>query len=63
MPATDAAHGLDLAEVVLGLLLELIGQRLEVIRAGKRIDRLGDADLVRDDLLRAQRDLHRLVAR
>ena len=62
-PRHHPSHHLDLAEVALGLLLERVRQALQIVRAGERVDSLGDADLVRDDLLGAQRDLHRLVAR
>src|SRR5439155_310137 len=61
-PRHHPAHGPDPAEIVLGLFLERVGEALDVVRAGQRIDRLGDAQLVGDHLLRAQRDLDRLVA-
>src|SRR5258706_378765 len=57
------AHRLDVAEIVLGLLPEPVREALDVIGAGERIDGLGHADLVGDDLLGAQRQLDRLVAR
>ena len=36
--------------------LELVGQRLDVVGAAERIGGVGDPGLVREDLLRAQRD-------
>src|SRR5262245_26711951 len=47
-----AAAGVDLAEVVLGLALEPVGERLDVVRAAQRIGHVGDARLVGQALLR-----------
>src|SRR5439155_15620379 len=47
-----AAELLDALEVVVGLPLELVRELLEVVRAAERIDRVHDARLVRDHLLR-----------
>ena len=40
--------------------LDLVGQRLDEVRAGERVERVGHAGLVADDLLGAQRDPCRL---
>jgi acetyltransferase-like isoleucine patch superfamily enzyme len=45
-----------------GQEVQLVGQRLDVVRAAERVD-VGDAGLVGDHLLRAQRDPHRLLGR
>ena len=66
-----AAHRVDLVEVGPGRRLELVGQALDVVRAGERIGRLGHAGLVGQDLLGPQgqpggllgRQGERLVAR
>ncbi len=42
-----------------GLLLELVRQRLDVVRASQGVDNVGRACLVGHQLRRAQRDLHR----
>jgi hypothetical protein len=47
-----AAELVDLAEVLVGLGLQLVGERLHEIRAPERIDRVRDPGLVRDHLLR-----------
>ncbi len=64
-PLLDATHHaallLDLGEDRLGFALELVGERLDVVRAAERIDHVRDAGLVGEDLLRAQRDLHRFL--
>ena len=57
------AQLVDLGEVLIRQLLHPIGQRLHEIRAAERIDRVRHPRLVRDDLLRAQRHPHRLLAR
>ncbi len=44
-------------------LLELAGERLDVVGAAERICRRGDARLVRDHLLRAQRDRRGVLRR
>ena len=51
-----AAELVDLGEVGVGLLLHLVGQRLDEVGAAERVDGVGHAGLVGDDLLRAQRD-------
>ena len=48
-------------EVGVGLLLHAVGQRLDEVGAAQRVDRVRHAGLVGDDLLRAQRDPHRLL--
>ena len=59
----DAAAPGDLLEVVVGLPLELVGQVLEVVGAAERVDGVDDAGLVRDHLLRPQRDAHGVLGR
>ena len=44
------------SEQLVGLGLEPVRQRLDVVRAAERIDRVDDAGLVRDHLLRPQRE-------
>ena len=44
-------------------LLELVRQRLDEVRAAERVRRVGRARLVREDLLRAQRDPRRALGR
>ena len=56
-----AAELVDAREVRVGAALELVGQRLDVVGAAERVDRVRHARLVGDDLLRAQRDPHRLL--
>ena len=55
------AQLVDLGEVVVGLALELVGQRLDEVRAAERVDGVRHAGLVGDDLLGAQRDADRLL--
>ena len=50
-------------EVVLRAALHVERQPLDEIRAAERIDDAGDAALVRDDLLRAQRQRRRFLGR
>ena len=52
------AELVDLREIGIGLGLEAVGQRLDEIGAAQRVDRVRHPRLVRDDLLRAQRDPH-----
>ena len=59
--AHAAAERVDLLDVLPRLALQLVGERLDVIRAGQRINRVGDAGLVGEDLLRAQREPRRLL--
>ena len=67
VPALDRrdrpADVLDAVDDGLRGLLELVRERLDVVRAGEGIDRVGRAGLVGDDLLRAQRELLRLLGR
>ena len=58
-----AAELLDPLEVVVRLPLELVRELLEVVRAAERVDRVHDARLVRDHLLRPQREPHRVLGR
>ena len=58
-----AAHGLDLAQPLEDLAFDAVGQRFDVPGAAERIDRLGDAGLVGEHLLRAQGDARRLLGR
>src|SRR5690606_12339887 len=58
-----AAHAVDLVDVRERLLLDLVGEGLDEPRAAERIDDARHARLVREDLLRAKRDRHRLLGR
>ena len=58
-----AAHLVDLLDQPARAVLDLLGQRLDVVGAGERVDGVGGARLVGDDLLRAQRDLGGALAR
>src|SRR3712207_7724177 len=44
-------------------LLDLVGERLDEVRAGERVDRVGHAGLVREDLLGAQGDPRGVLGR
>jgi hypothetical protein len=55
--AHDAAHRVDLVDVGPGRGLDLIGQRLDEVAAAQRIGDCGDAALLEDHLLGAQREL------
>ena len=55
------AQLVDLVDVVLGLALDLVGEVLDVVAAGQRVDGVGDAGLVGDDLLGAQGDADRCL--
>ena len=55
------AHRVDLFDVLPGLLLHLVRQGLHEIGAGQGVDRVGDAGLLGDDLLRPERDLHGMI--
>ena len=63
--AFDAPHhasdGRDLREERLCLAFQLIGERLDVVGPAERIDHFGHAGFMRENLLRPQRDLHRLL--
>ena len=58
-----AAHLVDLLDQRPGAALDVGGQRLDVVGAGERVDRVGGAGLVGEDLLGAQRDLGGALAR
>src|SRR3989454_5640540 len=59
----DPARGLDSVEVLVGLLLHLLGQPLHVVGTPEGVDHARYARLLRDDLLRPQGHLHRLLGR
>ena len=59
----DAALRLDFREQPFGLPLERIGQRLHIVRSAERIGDVRHAGLVRQDLLRPERDAHRFLGR
>ena len=50
-----AAELIDLSEVLVAARLHFVGERLEEPAAAERVDGVGDAGLVGDHLLRAQR--------
>src|SRR4051794_12844600 len=52
-----AAELVDLGDQLARARLDLVGERLDEVRAGERVHGVGRAGLVSDDLLRAQRDL------
>ena len=56
-----AAALLDLAQDLEDLLLVVGGQCLDVVAAAQRVDDVGDVGLLGDDLLGAQRHLHRVL--
>ena len=58
-----AAELLDLVDQLLGALLDLVGQRLDEVGAGERVDGVGGAGLVGEDLLGAQRDARGALGR
>ena len=58
----DAAEVLDLAEVGVGLGFGVVGQLLDEVAAAERVDGVGDAGLVGDDLLGAQGEACGLLA-
>ena len=53
-----AAQRVNLGKVVEAALFHTIGQRFDHVAAAQRIDGVGHAALVGDDLLRSQRDAH-----
>ncbi len=57
------AHREDARELGLGELLHPVGERLEEVRATQGVDHVGDARLVRDDLLGPERELGGLLGR
>ena len=59
----DAAHALDPLPSPRDPLLHLVGERLDEVRAGQGVDRVGHARLLRADLHRAERDELRLGRR
>ena len=58
---TEPPSSSTLAISSLRARLDLVGQRLDEVGAGEGIDGVGDARLVGEDLLRAQRDLRRAL--
>ena len=58
-----AAAAIDLVEIRLGLRLDPVGQLLDEVRAAERVGDARRAGLVREHLLRAQRDRRRLERR
>ena len=62
-PSNDSPDRVDLGEQGFGFALQLVGECLDVVRAAQRVDHLGDARFVRQDLLRPQRHLHGLFRR
>ncbi len=57
MTACDhPAELVDLGEVLIAAALHLVGERLDEVGAAERVGGGGDAGLVRDHLLGAQRD-------
>ena len=57
------AELVEVGEQLLGLSLDLVGERLDVPRPAERIGDVGDVGLVGDHLLGAQRDARRLLGR
>ncbi len=57
------SKGIDPVDERHGISLDRVGERLDVVGAGERIDDVGHAGLVGEDLLGAQRDPRRLVGR
>src|SRR5882762_5862013 len=51
-----AAHGVDAIDVFPGTALDFVGQSLDEVGAAERVDSIGDASFVGDDLLGAQGD-------
>ena len=58
-----SSHVVDLLKVVSSALREIAGQTFEEVRAGERVDVVGDAALVRDDLLSPEGQQRRLARR
>jgi len=58
-----ATHRVDALDVLPRQALDLVGQRLHVVRTSERVGSIGDAAFVADDLLRAQRDARGLLRR
>ena len=56
-----AAHRVQLAEILEGAVFHVPGQPLDEVGAAQRIDRVGNAGFIREDLLRAQRDARRVL--
>src|SRR5579883_2971117 len=59
--ADAAAEFINLADILLRLPLQLIGQRFHVIRASQWVNRIRHARLIGQNLLGAQRDTHRIL--
>ena len=57
------AKAVDLIKVLKTAVDHFLGERLDVITAAERIDRIYDAGLLGDNLLRAKSDERRLIAR
>src|SRR5581483_6732619 len=53
----------DALDQLPGACLELVGERLDEVRAAERVDRVEGTGLGRDQLLRAQRDPRRALGR
>ena len=58
-----AAQLVDPLDQLPGPLLELVGERLDEVRAAERIGRVGAAGLVREELLGPKRDLRGVLGR
>ena len=51
-----ATHGVDTIDVFPGTALDVVGERFDEVGAAERVNSIGDAGFVSDDLLRAQSD-------
>src|SRR5437764_1077367 len=60
-PTSRAAHAVDLLDVAPGRGLDLVGEALDEVRPRKRVDGVGCAGLVGQDLLGAEGELGRLL--
>jgi len=58
-----ATAAIDLLQYLEGVLLDPVGEVLDVVRASERVDRVGGARLVGEDLLGAERGADRLLGR
>src|SRR5207244_9337856 len=61
--ARRAAEGVDLGDELARTRLDRVGQALDVVTAAERVDHPGDAALVPDHLLCAERQGRRLLRR
>ena len=59
----DSTENVNFFEIGFRFTLHLIGERLDKITAGKRVDGVRHPYLVSDNLLRAKRNLHRFFRR